>query len=467
MDQSEDPLSIVSIKKHEKVVYIFNMSEDVWPFIAAMSNDRSRLLEIEENMYLADLRMFNFVDEDCTLFFISPTMISQEFMNYFQSLFDTKDIQILVPKKHSGVISKDILEDEQIMNALIEAANSSKRLTITSYATTLPFFDLIRELRKRGLTIYTPEAPEEEDAWTVNFYGSKAGIRQLAQQSSAEEPDFMMADGLICFGIEDAAKVAAKKYIKKGEVVIKTNKGHSGMGVLLLRPGDLPGEYAACEKEILRRLNEESYWSKFPIVIEDLIDINTSVGGGCPNVEFKIAKNGRIEFLYPCGMRITKDGVFQGIEIHNDLLSDQVATRITDTGFFVAEKYRAAGYRGNFEVDFVAGENGQIYVTESNVRTTGGTFVYETARKLFGKDFMYETYTLSNNGYDVSALNHPLFSSVFHRLEPILFDKQAREGLIIMSENLLRMNHFAYIIFGKTKKRAYEIEAKMIELLRT
>ena len=77
--------------------------------------------------------------------------------------------------------------------------------------------DLVRFLRNRGLTVSTPDSPEEDDAWTVNFYGSKSGIRQLAQQSRAVEPDLIMAEGVIGSGIIDASRIAANKYIKERE----------------------------------------------------------------------------------------------------------------------------------------------------------------------------------------------------------------------------------------------------------
>lgn len=453
-------------KLPSKLVYFFNMSEDVWPFISAMSDKKSRVSEIQENVYLADMRLFQFCGEDDHVYFICPQGVSEQFLSYYQGLFGNRHVTVITMTHHTGPLCDDILNDESMMKTLVEIANSSKKLTVISYATTPEFLHLMRELRNRGLTIYTPEAPEEEDGWTVNFYGSKSGIRQLAQQSQNAEPDFQMANGLICVGVEDAAKIAAKRYIKENGVVIKTNKGHAGMGVLLFRPGDLPADYLTCERTILKILEKEAYWSKFPIIVEDFIQIQSSVGGGCPNVEFKILKNGRVEFLYYCGMRMTPEGIFKGVEIHNEVVSDRIAAQMVDTGFFIGERYAAAGYRGYYDVDFVAGRNGQLYVTESNVRSTGGTFVYTTALKLFGKDFMYITNVLSNNSYDISHLGHQTFAQIQDRLRPILFTKATQEGVITVSENLLRMDKFAYIIFGKTRKRAYDIEAEMESLLR-
>lgn len=454
------------VKIPETMVYIFNMSEDVWPFISGMSDTQSRKLEIEENAYLADLRLFLFADADSNCIFISPTAMSDAFIEYFKSLCGVRNIRVLVPKtNHSGVISHDILGDGDIMRDLAIAAQSSKRLTVTSYATTIQFLDFVRELRKRGMTVYTPEAPEEEDAWTVNFYGSKSGIRQFAGQSGSVEPDFRMPHGLICVGIDDASKIAANKYLKEHGVVVKTNKGHAGMGLLIFRQGDLPENYNECERAIQALLKKESYWDKFPIIIESLIQVNPAIAGGFPNVEFKITKSGRVELLYTCGMRMSTSGVFGGIEISDDVLPERIATQIVDTGFFIAERYAEAGYRGYFDVDFMLAKNGQLYITESNVRSTGGTFVYTLALKLAGRDFMHTSYVFSNNSYDIAHVTHPTFRMLKERLQPVVFQKSTSEGLIIMSESLLLMKKFAYMIIAKNKKRALEIEARMAELL--
>lgn len=462
---SQSPEEISSEKKHNVLVYIFNMSEDVWSFISAMSDANARSAEIVENGYLGDVRMFQFAGEDNEVLYITPQPVSQQFLDYYHSLFPNTKLSVLTTAQHSGVICEDILHDPSIMNALVEVANSSRKLTITSYAVSQPFLNLVRALREKGLIIVTPEAPDEEDAWTVNFFGSKSGIRQLAQQSSNEEPDFKMADGVICFGIEDAAKIAAIRYVKEQGVVIKTNKGHSGMGVEIFRPGDLPDEFHACQAKILALLTKDSYWQKFPIIIEKLIQVSNSVAGGNPNVEFKINRNGHIDFLYHCGVLVTKEGAFHGIEIGHDIMPERVAARIKDTGYYIAERFAAAGYRGYFDVDCVAGKNGEIYVAESNVRSTGGTFVYTTAVALFGENFMYDTYLFSNNGYMIPHLKRQTFTSMLTRLSPILYDKTTKEGLILTSENLLRMQKFSFIIFAKNKKRSLEIEARMEELL--
>ena len=79
---------------------------------------------------------------------------------------------------------------------------------------------------------------------------------------------------------------------------------------------------------------------------------------------------------------------------------------------------------------------------------------------------MYAAYILSNNSYDVAHLKNPSFKSVKTLLTPILFDRETKEGLVIISENMFLLDKLAYIIFGKTKKKALEIEQRMEELLK-
>ncbi len=464
MDQIEETSGSAVVKHPEKVVYIFNMSEDVWSFINAISNRKFHQWEIDDNADLSDRgELFSNADED-GLIYISPKKLDEAYVSYVKELFAIKSLEILVPEIHTGVICDDIRHDEKIMNRLVDASNSVKKLTLTSYSTSPQFLTLVETLKAKGITVYTPESPEINCAWTVNFYGSKSGIRQLVQMSGAKEPDLKMPEGVIVTGIIDAAKIAANKFVKENGVVIKTNKGHSGSGVLIFREHDLPNEYTECEKAIHAILAKDAYWEQFPIVVESLVNVNSTVAGGFPNVEFKIQKNGKIEFLYYCGMRVTKEGVFQGIEINQDVVNDRVAARMIDTGFFVAEQYAAAGYRGYFDVDFIAAKNGEIYVTESNTRRTGGTHAYKAGKLLVGKEFMKETYILSDNAV-VLPDRLSTFEKVYQILLPVLFDKQTKEGVVIASANLIRQHRLAFVIFGANEKRALEIETKMKELL--
>ncbi|MFZ2026731.1 MAG: hypothetical protein WAV30_05595, partial [Microgenomates group bacterium] len=351
--------------RNELVVYIYNVVEDEWSFISSITDKQKRKVEIDNDNSSSDCYLFANADED-EFMYISPVTISSTFKRYFQDLIGAKKIDILVPKKVSGLVCRDFFNDKVLFNSFIKKAKRYKKVTLIGYASSPFFLDLKDKIQERGISISAPESPEVDCAWTVNFYGSKSGIRQLAQQSTALEPDFIMPEGIICVGKLDAARIAANKYIRDKGVVVKTNKGSSGNGVLIFRDGDLPKEYRACEKMIYSIFNQNDYWDRYPIVIEDLISVNLNNETSFPNIEFKIHKSGKIEMLYYCIMKVTKDGVFYGIDMHEDVISDRLAARIIDTGYYIAERYSAEGYRGHFDIDMIATKYNQVFVNESN-----------------------------------------------------------------------------------------------------
>lgn len=449
----------------ELTVYISNMSEDVWPFIQSMSNPYIRQTEIIENAGLAEHDLLSFTDRN-NILMVMPKPVGRFYQNYFQEISKNRNLQIIAPGQHTGEISKDIISDKQFFEELISIVSKYNNIDLISYCCSAQFLNLASEMKKRGINMETPEAPSEADSWLVDFYGSKSGIRQLSQQSEVKEPDFKMPPGLISVDIENTAKIAAKMYIKEKSLVIKTNKGHAGAGLYILRENDLPFTYQDCVNEILKLFQKEHYWNRFPIIIEKYIEPAITIGGGYPNIEFKIQRNGKVDFLYYCALRVTRTGIFNGVEISNTVLSDKDTAQIMDTGFYLGEQLSSRGYRGYYEVDFVASKNGDIFVTETNIRRTGGTHVYHLAKVLFGKDFLYETYILTHNAYPITKkqnINEP--EKLFEKLSSILFDKNKKEGVVITGTRLLENNYFGYIIFGNSKSRAIKIEEQMIKLL--
>jgi len=274
-----------------------------------------------------------------------------------------------------------------------------------------------------------------------------------------------MPEGVIVVGIYNAAKIAANKYIKQKGVVIKTNKGSSGNGLLIFRENDLPNDYLSCEQKLTEILKSEPYWERFPIIVEDLISINYGVANGYPNVEFKIHKSGRIEMLYYCSLAVTKDGAFLGIDIHEDIINDRLSTMIVDTGYFVAERLAAEGYRGYFDIDMIAGKNNKIYVCETNTRNTGGTDIYKLVLRLIGKEFMDERYILSRTHYHLAKAVR--FEEILSSLKSLLYNRRNKEGLIINSASRLKQQELIYTIIGKNKRRAYQTEQEVFKILKS
>jgi hypothetical protein len=461
----QNRLKVVRKSKKELTIYIYNMAEDEWSFLSSIQPIEKRYEFITDcNIYSESYLFANASESE--FIYISPVEISNSFKNYFQLLTSNKKVDIYVPQTKTSLICKDLYTDKQLFGEIVSKAKKYKKVTLISYATSPEFLELKDRMIQLGINVVTPESPELENAWTVNFFGSKSGIRQLAQQSRAVEPDFIMPDGVICVGKLDAAKIAANRYIKEKGVVLKTNKGSGGQGVLIFRDGELPKDYKSCEKRIYELLSEDGYWERFPIIIEELINVDYSAPGAFPNIEFKIHKSGKIEMLYYCMMMVTKEGKYYGLDIHEDVINERTAARIIDTGYYIAEQYAEAGYRGHFDIDMIA-NNKHIYVCESNTRNTGGTDIYKLVYDLFGEDFMSDVYVLNRNNYRFNNQEKISFRKVIDTLKPILYDKKKKEGVILSSSVPLEYNQLLYTVLGKNKKRAFELQETFYDLLKT
>jgi len=451
-------------RKKELTIYIYNVVEDEWSFLSSIQPIEKRYDLINDCNLSSECYLFANAKES-EFIYISPIEISNSFKNYFQSITSNKKVDIYVPQTKTSLICKDLYTDKQLFGEIISKAKKYKKVTLISYATSPEFLELKERIIQLGINVLTPETPELENAWTVNFFGSKSGIRQLAQQSRAAEPDFIMPDGVICVGKLDAAKIAANRYIKEKGVVLKTNKGSGGHGVLIFRDGELPKDYKSCEKRIYELLSEDGYWERFPIIIEELINVNYAAPGAFPNIEFKIHKNGKIEMLYYCVMMVTKEGKYYGLDIHEDVINERTTARIIDTGYYIAEQYAEAGYRGHFDIDMIASNNKHIYVCESNTRNTGGTDIYKLVYDLYGEDFMSDVYVLNRNNYKFNNQESVSFKKIIDIIQPILYDKKKKEGVILSSALPLEYNQLLYTILGKNRKTAYELQEQLYKLL--
>lgn len=457
----------VKIRKNKKelTIYIYNVVEDEWSFLSSIQPIEKRYDLINDCNLSSECYLFANAGES-EFIYISPIDIPNSFKNYFQSITANKKVDIYVPQMKTSLICKDLYTDKQLFGEIVSKAKKYNRVTLISYASSPEFLELKDRMIQLGINVVTPEAPELENAWTVNFFGSKSGIRQLAQQSRAIEPDFIMPDGLICVGKLDAAKIAANRYIKEKGVVLKTNKGSGGHGVLIFRDGELPKDYKSCEKRIYELLSEDGYWERFPIIIEELINVNYSAPGAFPNIEFRIHKSGKIEMLYYCVMMVTGEGKYYGLDINEDVINERTAARIIDTGYYIAEQYAEAGYRGHFDIDMIASNNKHIYVCESNTRNTGGTDIYKLVYDLYGKDFFSDVYVLNRNNYKFNNQESVGFKKIVDTVQPILYDKKKKEGLILSSASPLEYNQLLYTILGKNKKRAYDLQEQLYQLLK-
>jgi len=446
------------MKKRDFTVFLWNMTEDVLPFVEAISDPSIKAIELNENDPYSDREVYSMFSVSVDLY-ITPKPIDSEFLLYTQSIIGKVAFDNRVPNKRSLMLCQDVLADKKLLKEIINKGKKmGGKVILRSYSASQQFLELAVYLRSQGLEVQTPEAPEENNYWVTNFFGSKSGIRQLAAQEAVMHPYIRMPLGFVGMGITEAVKMAFWFY-ERGGVVLKTNKGHSGAGVLIFAPKSLPSSYPDFVVALTKILMSNSYWEKFPIIVEAYILPDQTVAGGNPNVEFYITPNGQGKHLFTCGMRVNKSGMFEGVEIGVIHLPKHIEDTMVKTGQALADRYAKAGYRGYFDIDFIFGTDKTLYLAESNVRRTGGTYVYNLAQKLFGRKGFKGRYFAS------TVLTLPRVYTSVQEMITVLGDcaysPKKQEGIVIMSLNVLRLGKFMYVVIAKSKSQALRIEARM------
>ena len=439
-------------------IYLYNVVEDEWNFINAYSDPARKNKDIQEMENTSDCFFMATAAAETNFVYLSPRRVSAKFLTYTQSLFKYKNGVIIVPRHQTHQLSLDLINDHRAFRQLIKRLRPYRQVNLISYSASLQFYELRSALVRAGIPVRTPEAPAPESAWTVNFFGSKSGVRQVAGR--------LMPPGLICHNLDQACRIAASKYLTNHGVVIKTNKGSGGNGVFIFRNQDLSQDYDTCVRQLETLLSRERYWEKFPLVVEDLIKTGRSTETSFPNIEFKINAQGRVKRLFYGMMAVNRKGEYCGMEVNAATFPDWLKKKALKTGSFIAKKYAAAGYRGHFDIDMMVDKNCRLFVSETNTRNTGWTDIYRIVRKLIGPDFLNQVYVLNRENFPLTENRWTDLDKLLHDLTPWLYSPQTKTGIIINSDNFLKKKCLLYTIIASNKTTAHGYQKKMTALLR-
>ena len=127
----------------------------------------------------------------------------------------------------------------------------------------------------------------------------------------------------------------------------------------------------------------------------------------------------------------------------------------------VGEKFWKMGYRGFFDIDFVlSGKNQTPYIIETNMRRTGGTHIFDTAKSIFGKNWDKKIFIISQDSfyYGKKIL---LEKVIFEKMKEILFPiNKDKKGVIISIINKWQST-FGFIIIEKSFDAAIKMHSKI------
>jgi pre ATP-grasp domain-containing protein len=291
---------------------------------------------------------------------VLPTEPPGEFWAYAHDLLGMTQGDVEVISVDSGPLRPlaTRMRELGLVERLRDALTARPGVRGVPFALDRPTVELFDEL---GLSVDgydTVPASAVETAYRLN---TKSGFRALAT-----ELGIPIAPGMLCQD-RAALQAATGELAARGRgAVVKLDRSSNGFALLFVRPGD---DVDAVLDAHLAGINAQpDGW-----VVEEFLDIDSVL-----TVEMWSHDDG--PELVHTGQMITPNGSFSGQLTPPREWSEHLDA-LAEYGLRWGRHLHDAGYRGPFDLDAVTAA-GALYVTETNVRRTGTTYLEHLIRRL-------------------------------------------------------------------------------------
>jgi hypothetical protein len=390
---------------------------------------------------------------------VTSQPVPKEFLRHVQTGMGYRHLEVRWPADPTLCLSRDVWEDTALFKDLVAYCGHDP-VNLIPYTTTAEFLELAERLREAGAKIELPESVERKMLWLRDYLDTKAGFRALGQSLARQLNVLRVAPGFVCRDRLAAAQVAAW-FLERGEsCVVKADQGAGGEGLSVFKPEFDQGKTL---QDILEVLDANPYLDNDLLVAEQFVAADVSVGGGSPSPDLYVPPPGKGEVELSClsAQTLAENGEFIGVEIHPDVLPEKLTLALRQDSLTIAHVMREMGYVGPFDIDFVIGQDGQVYMVEFNMRRTGGSHGHDAATYLFGKDYTQRAVVLTANK-PVAEAGPISFDTLYESLHDLFYPMGHRQaGLILTNVSLLKYGSFGYILLAPDLEQAYALRTEM------
>ncbi len=134
-------------------------------------------------------------------------------------------------------------------------------------------------------------------------------------------------------------------------------------------------------------------------------------------------------------------------------------------GATIGNAMAGLGYRGWFDIDFVLGQDRQVYITELNARRASPCHVFEVGERLQGKDWSRKCGLYANDHLPLQGVCSPNYATIrevfaeFNRLQE---GGLTRALPTIVSSSLSRKApYLGYVVMSDNAPRAAELAMEL------
>jgi len=395
---------------------------------------------------------------------ILPVEPSSWFVSHVTNTLQLKNTEFLSPKHATDSICDDILVDERILDALRAKAGtcSSSVPHVNLYSATHESYQLRSALDDRGIHLYWPEHPVSSSVWTISHFGSKAGSRALFYEllTKDKETTIRFPRGYICDNLSEMLDTVLGFAAEGTDCVIKGNRGISGFENLYV-----PAKEVCLRREGLLSAVTSSVgqWSSRSYVVEQKVSTDSGVLFTYPSIDAVIGKDGETIAKGITLMRISPTGKFEGLIQDNRLIPVDIRATIEYFNITLGSILSSHGYRGHYDIDFVLSEDRVLFVTEVNLRRTGGSHVLDIKRMLS----LTNRCLLSVGRYSHPHLETTNLTCFYRAADSCSYDPSTQTGLVFVSPRALEEGRatISFIAIGYDLDHARLLIEEFIRLL--
>jgi hypothetical protein len=268
---------------------------------------------------------------------------------------DEKPPPIVSPRRRSSFLARDLLADPEAL-ARLRGLLADREVRLVSWGATPELYTLVDVLRGYGLTV-VPDGTPQESYWASLYLDAKLSCLDLAR----DIPEIRTPAGITTTSWEELRGATEHLADRHGRVIVRSPYGASGSGAVVVRAGSLgtAALWSAVQTDPQLRV--------FPLTVQQYVE--HAPGVGCPAIDVRIDDDGVSETVLSC---MTVDGHrFRSVNVGAGALSAAESARTVRAGHRIGAAAWELGFRGWFCVDFVAGADGRLYVTEFNARRSG------------------------------------------------------------------------------------------------
>ncbi|MER6201031.1 GNAT family N-acetyltransferase [Streptomyces sp. NPDC001586] len=207
-------------------------------------------------------------------------------------------------------------------------------------------------------------------------YESKSAAHALFGRILADggHPGIVLPAQWRAAGRWTAARLLAARTRAGESTVLKSEHGVGGSGTTVVTPDGVRAAGGA--RAVLRRL------PRGPLLVEEYV-AGPAEGEGPRDLTYDgfVDGAGRVHEVGGAVMDVT-DGCYGGATVGPAVVPAWAEKTLADFGAAVGRELAESGYRGWFDVDFVADGAGRLAPTETNLRLTGPSVAFMVAARL-------------------------------------------------------------------------------------